>query len=40
MEEAVEQSRKEAETNPSVENSIALKAATAKGRKAYNQAAI
>ena len=39
LEETVEQSRKEPETNPSVENNIALKAATAKCRKAYNQSA-
>ena len=35
----MEESRKEAESNPSVENNIALKAATARCRKAYNQAA-
>jgi ribonuclease HI len=39
LENAVEESRKEAESNPSVENNIALKAATARCRKAYNQAA-
>ena len=39
LEEAVEQSRKEAEANPFVENNIALKSAKAKCRKVYNQSA-
>ena len=39
LEETVVQSSEEAETNPSVENNIAFKAASAKCRKAYNQSA-